>query len=85
MQHWNYADKAKLIQETKQKLTMTLSLDTTCQLSTLKHHHKYINNLTGPIIMENVEPKVQRHVKTQLENSTLVCILLWSRENDKVM
>ena len=35
--------------------------------------------------MEDVEPKVQRHVNTQLENSRLVCILSWSREWDKVM
>ena len=49
------------------------------------HDHKYINNLTGLTIMGDVEPNVQRHVKTQLENSRLVCILLWSREEDKVM
>ena len=27
-----------------------------------KYHHKYINNLLGPSIMEDVEPNVQRHV-----------------------
>ena len=31
-----------------------------CQLSKGKHHHKFINNLSGLIIMENVEPNVQK-------------------------
>ena len=33
-------------------------------------------NITGPTIMGDVEPNVQRHVKTQPESSRLVCILL---------
>ena len=33
-------------------------------------------NITGPTIMGDVEPNVQRHVKTQLETSRLVYIFL---------
>ena len=73
MQHWNYANKAKLKQKTKQKLTKTLSPKCK-QVKMLS----LMNNLKGPTIMEDVEPNVQRHVKTQLENSRLVFIIIWS-------
>ena len=39
---------------------MQSSPNTTCRLTKWKHHHKQVNNLFSPAIMEDVEPKVQK-------------------------
>ena len=63
-------------------LTKTLSLK--CKQIKTRHvnyqHENIITNastnLIGPTIIRDVEPNVQRHVKTQPESSRLVCIFL---------
>ena len=65
--------------EKNYKSTTQAGQDTTYQLSIWRHHLKYIINLIGPTIMEDIEPNVQKYATTQPENSKLAYILLIKR------
>ena len=71
-------DKTNANQNSKSK--MQAGQNTTYQLSIWKHHHKYISNITSPAIIEDIEPNIQMHAKTQPEKSRLVDTLFLSKE-----
>ena len=67
--------KTKLTKDSKSKCKLVKAWNINYQN---EYNHKYINNLSSPAIMEDVELNVQRHKTTRPENSELV--FLWSRE-----